>query len=153
MKQLKNWSVMMLVVLALPLMVSCGGDDEKDNNMSQLLGEWKSYKTDIYPRDGGVNTIYSDKTTDGYALSFSCVFNNNGRGFISIEEKGSIISIIELEFSYSLRGNDVKLTLLEKGDATKYVWGGVIDSNNKSLVLHLTPCYWTDLTADVYFRK
>ena len=153
MKQLKNWSVMMLVVLALPLMVSCGGDDEKDNNMSQLLGEWKSYKTDIYPRDGGVNTIYSDKTTDGYALSFSCVFNNNGRGVISIEEKGSIISIIELEFSYSLRGNDVKLTLLEKGDATEFVWNGVIDSKNKSFVLHLTPCYWMDLTADVYFRK
>ena len=119
----------MLIVMAMPLMVACG-DDEHDENMSLLRGEWSSYKADIFSRDGGVDTYYSDKTTDGYALSFSCVFNNNGRGVISIEEKGSIISIIELEFSYSLRGNDVKLTLLEKGDATKYVWGRLSENSD-----------------------
>ena len=152
MKQLKNWSILMLMVMAMPLMVACG-DDEYDENTSLLRGEWSSYKADIFSRDGGVDTYYSDKTTDGYALSFSCVFNNNGRGVISIEEKGSIISISEFNFSYSLKGNDVKLTLLEKGDATEFVWNGVIDSKNKPFVLHLTPCYWMDLTADVYFRK
>ena len=29
MKQLKNWSILMLIVMAMPLMVACG-DDEHD---------------------------------------------------------------------------------------------------------------------------
>ena len=42
MKQLKNWSILMLMVMAMPLMVACG-DDEHDENMSLLRGEWSSY--------------------------------------------------------------------------------------------------------------
>ena len=51
MKQLKNWSILMLTVMAMPLMVACG-DDEYDDNTSLLQGEWSSYKADIFSRDG-----------------------------------------------------------------------------------------------------
>ena len=44
MKQLKIWSMMMLMVMAMPLMVACGsdGDDVKTINKSELMGTWYS---------------------------------------------------------------------------------------------------------------
>ena len=44
MKKLKIWSMMMLMVMALPLMVACGsdGDDVKTINKSELMGTWYS---------------------------------------------------------------------------------------------------------------
>ena len=34
MKKLQIWSMMMLISMALPLMVACGGDDDGDNRNS-----------------------------------------------------------------------------------------------------------------------
>ena len=44
MKQLKIWSMMMLMVMAMPLMVACGSDsdDVKTINKSELMGTWYS---------------------------------------------------------------------------------------------------------------
>ena len=44
MKKLKIWSMMMLMVIAMPLMVACGsdGDDVKTINKSELMGTWYS---------------------------------------------------------------------------------------------------------------
>ena len=51
MKKLKIWSIMMLIVMALPLMVACGGDDDGGGNVDYtaeeivniLTGSWKIY--------------------------------------------------------------------------------------------------------------
>ncbi len=42
MKKLKIWSMLMLMVMALPLMVACGGGDEEITPItkSQLIGTW-----------------------------------------------------------------------------------------------------------------
>jgi hypothetical protein len=42
MKKLKIWSMMMLMVMALPMMVACGGGDEDTTPItkSQLIGTW-----------------------------------------------------------------------------------------------------------------
>ena len=42
MKQLKIWGMMMLMVMALPMMVACGSDDDDVNtiNKSELMGTW-----------------------------------------------------------------------------------------------------------------
>ena len=40
MKQLKNWSILMLIVMAMPLMVACG--DDENNSQIDLLGTWYS---------------------------------------------------------------------------------------------------------------
>ena len=44
MKQLKIWSMLMLMILAMPLMVACGSDsdDVKTINKSELMGTWYS---------------------------------------------------------------------------------------------------------------
>ena len=44
MKRLKIWSMMMLMVMAMPLMVACGSDsdDVKTINKSELVGTWFS---------------------------------------------------------------------------------------------------------------
>lgn len=44
MKKFKIWSMMMLVVMAIPLMVACGGDDDDDAiqlTKENLVGHWK----------------------------------------------------------------------------------------------------------------
>ena len=44
MKKLKIWSMMMLMIMAMPLMVACGSDsdDVKTINKSELMGTWYS---------------------------------------------------------------------------------------------------------------
>ena len=48
MKQLKIWSMMMLMAMALPLMVACGSDDDDVNtiNKSELIGTWYTLQDD-----------------------------------------------------------------------------------------------------------
>ena len=48
MKKLKIWSMMMLMVMAMPLMVACGsdGDDVKTVNKSELMGTWYTLEDD-----------------------------------------------------------------------------------------------------------
>ena len=44
MKQLKNWSILMLMVMAMPLMVACGSDGDSgpsgDELKSKAIGTW-----------------------------------------------------------------------------------------------------------------
>lgn len=49
MKKLKIWSIIMLMVMAMPLMVACGGDDGDDVNTinkSELMGTWYTLEDD-----------------------------------------------------------------------------------------------------------
>ena len=55
MKQLKIWSMMMLMAMALPLMVACGGDDGNDDGsrdtelIKKAVGKWMcTESTDSY---------------------------------------------------------------------------------------------------------
>ncbi len=48
MKKLKIWSMMVLMIMAMPLMVACGsdGDDVKSINKSELMGTWYTLEDD-----------------------------------------------------------------------------------------------------------
>lgn len=48
MKQLKIWSMMMLMAMSLPMMVACGSDDDDVNtiNKSELMGTWYTLQDD-----------------------------------------------------------------------------------------------------------
>ena len=46
MKQIKFWSILLLIVMMMPLVASCGGDDGDDggNTGNPLVGTWRAEK-------------------------------------------------------------------------------------------------------------
>ena len=111
MKKLKIWSMMMLIAMALPLMVSCGGDDSEDStgsiSKSQLIGTWYTIS------DGWILEFSSTQVTQyefygapgNYKLNTSYVltqsYSINGNKLIS--DKGEIATV-------SINGNTMNVS-------------------------------------------
>ena len=77
MKQLKIWSIMLLMVITLPLMVACGSDDDNDDNTlpftKEILvdeyGFWDIKDitgNNTHLRKGATARFYADGTCKGF---------------------------------------------------------------------------------------
>ena len=117
MKKLKIWSMMMLMVMALPLMVACGGDDSDDVktiNKSELIGTWYTVS------DGWILEFTSTHVTQyefygapgSYKLNTSYVLTQsytvNGNQLVS--DKGEIATVSINGNTMNVSGNGQNLT-------------------------------------------
>ena len=69
MKRFKFWSIMMLVVMTLPIMVACGGDDDSGNGSSNIVdgihvNSRKLLSLDIYKNDNSKNKFHFTMSYD-----------------------------------------------------------------------------------------
>lgn len=98
-KQLKRWSTLLLLVMALPLMVACGSDDDDSGvDLNKIVGTWMCVKsTDtmqgISAEDQFVGvqvTIRDNGTYSSTAESFgrSGTYTYNGETFTAKSSSG-----------------------------------------------------------------
>ena len=76
MKQIKIWSILMLVVMMMPFVASCGGDDDNDNSLSftkELLVDEYSFwdikeitGNNTHLKKGATAKFYADGTCNGF---------------------------------------------------------------------------------------
>ena len=93
MKQLKIWSMMMLMVMAMPLMAACGSDDNNDSGargsqlVSEAVGTWMcTESTDTYNGHTSTGLMVGKEVSikkDGTFTSTSSTFGAYGTYTIS----------------------------------------------------------------------
>ena len=133
MKKMKLWSMLMLMVMALPMMVACSSDDDDDSpvDVSKAIGTWVCIKstdnvqgktyTDLFV--GESVRINSNNTYASTSRNFgtSGTYSVNGNK-ITVHTNNAETYVITVSFSgnkmtWKGSGEDVKFTyVFEKED-------------------------------------
>ena len=116
MKQLKIWSMMMLMVMAMPLMVACGsdGDDVKTINKSELMGTWYTLEDDWVIVIGNSSVVQYELWKSGGSYTFNpqtYTWNYTIEGNKMISDDGQWAEV-------SINGN--KMTVSANGQTMNY---------------------------------
>ena len=111
MKQLKIWSMMMLMVMAMPLMVACGsdGDDVKSINKSELMGTWYTLEDDWVIMIGNSSVVQYElwKSGGSYTLNpqtYTWNYTIEGNKMISDDGQWAEVSINGNKMTVSANG-------------------------------------------------
>jgi hypothetical protein len=116
MKQLKMWSIMMLMVMTLPLMVACGGDDDVDTiNKSELMGTWYTLEDDWVIVIGNTSVTQYELWARGgvYSLNhytYTWNYTINGNKLISDDGQEATVSINGNTMTVSANGQAINYT-------------------------------------------
>ena len=117
MKQLKIWSMMMLMVMAMPLMVACGsdGDDVKTINKSELMGTWYTLKDDWVIMIGNSSVVQYElwKSGGSYTLNpqtYTWNYTIEGNKMISDDGQWAEVSINGNKMTVSANGQTINYT-------------------------------------------
>ena len=111
MKRLKIWSMMMLMVMAMPLMVACGsdGDDVKTINKSELMGTWYTLEDDWVIMIGNSSVVQYElwKSGGSYTLNpqtYTWNYTIEGNKMISDDGQWAEVSINGNKMTVSANG-------------------------------------------------
>lgn len=152
MKQIKKWSIYMLMLMAMPLMVACGSDDSghKDSLGTYIIGNWHSYKATAYA-NGQSRTVDVDKTGEYSSMYIECNFQSGGTAIMKAwqVDANGLSHWAEETCSYTVNGDIVKIS-----DSSGGTIDAVYDSNENALILRLSlSSNGVTGTANIYFRK
>ena len=111
MKRLKIWSMMMLMIMAMPLMVACGsdGDDVKTINKSELMGTWYTLEDDWVIVIGNSSVVQYElwKSGGSYTLNpqtYTWNYTIEGNKMISDDGQWAEVSINGNKMTVSANG-------------------------------------------------
>ena len=117
MKKLKIWSMMMLMILAMPLMVACGsdGDDVKTINKSELIGTWYTLEDDWVIVIGNSSVVQYElwKSGGSYTLNpqtYTWNYTIEGNKMISDDGQWAEVSINGNKMTVSANGQTMNYT-------------------------------------------
>ena len=117
MKQLKIWSMMMLMVMAMPLMVACGsdGDDVKTINKSELMGTWYTLEDDWVIMIGNSSVVQYElwKSGGSYTLNpqtYTWNYTIEGNKMISDDGQRAEVSVSGNQMTVSANGQTMNYT-------------------------------------------
>ncbi len=117
MKKLKIWSMMMLMVLAMPLMVACGsdGDDVKTINKSELMGTWYTLEDDWVIVIGNSSVVQYElwKSGGSYTLNpqtYTWNYTIEGNKMISDDGQWAEVSVNGNKMTVSANGQTINYT-------------------------------------------
>ena len=117
MKQLKIWSMTMLMVMALPLMVACGSDsdDVKTINKSELMGTWYTLEDGWVIVIGNSSVVQYElwKSGGSYTLNpqtYTWNYTIEGNKMISDDGQWAEVSINGNKMTVSANGQTINYT-------------------------------------------
>ena len=117
MKQLKIWSMMMLMILAMPLMVACGSDsdDVKTINKSELMGTWYTLEDDWVIMIGNSSVVQYElwKSGGSYTLNpqtYTWNYTIEGNKMISDDGQWAEVSVNGNKMTVSANGQTINYT-------------------------------------------
>ncbi len=112
MKVTKFLSTLMLV-MALPVFLSCSGNEDEEPLGSVIEGKWYSYKADI-SNSNGKRTIDVTQNGENAAFYMEATFSSNGtavvKGWKESEDGQTLYWGAEEGVVYTIDGNDLNLT-------------------------------------------
>ena len=111
MKKQQIWSMMMLMIMAMPLMVACGsdGDDVKSINKSELMGTWYTLEDDWVIMIGNSSVVQYElwKSGGSYTLNpqtYTWNYTIEGNKMISDDGQWAEVSINGNKMTVSANG-------------------------------------------------
>ena len=111
MKKQQIWSMMMLMILAMPLMVACGSDsdDVKTVNKSELMGTWYTLEDDWVIVIGNSSVVQYElwKSGGSYTLNpqtYTWNYTIEGNKMISDDGQWAEVSINGNKMTVSANG-------------------------------------------------
>ena len=111
MKKQQIWSMMMLMILAMPLMVACGSDsdDVKTVNKSELMGTWYTLEDDWVIMIGNSSVVQYElwKSGGSYTLNpqtYTWNYTIEGNKMISDDGQWAEVSINGNKMTVSANG-------------------------------------------------
>ena len=117
MKKLKIWSMMMLMVIAMPLMVACGsdGDDVKTINKSELMGTWYTLEDDWVIVIGNSSVVQYELWKSGGSYTFNPQtytwnYTIEGNKMISDDGQWAEVSVNGNKMTVSANGQTINYT-------------------------------------------
>ena len=117
MKQLKIWSMLMLMILAMPLMVACGSDsdDVKTINKSELMGTWYTLEDDWVIVIGNSSVVQYElwKSGGSYTLNpqtYTWNYTIEGNKMISDDGQRAEVSVSGNQMTVSANGQTMNYT-------------------------------------------
>jgi hypothetical protein len=117
MKQLRIWSMTMLMVMALPLMVACGSDsdDVKTINKSELMGTWYTLEDDWVIMIGNSSVVQYElwKSGGSYTLNpqtYTWNYTIEGNKMISDDGQWAEVSVNGNKMTVSANGQTINYT-------------------------------------------
>ena len=117
MKKLKIWSMMMLMVMAMPLMVACGSDsdDVKTINKSELMGTWYTLEDDWVIVIGNSSVVQYElwKSGGSYTLNpqtYTWNYTIEGNKMISDDGQRAEVSVSGNQMTVSANGQTMNYT-------------------------------------------
>ena len=117
MKKLKIWSMVMLMVMAMPLLVACGsdGDDVKTINKSELMGTWYTLEDDWVIVIGNSSVVQYElwKSGGSYTLNpqtYTWNYTIEGNKMISDDGQWAEVSINGNKMTVSANGQTINYT-------------------------------------------
>lgn len=121
MKKLKFWSILMLVAMALPTAVACGGDDDEEKGSGEdtpaitsiIVGTWRYYFQSNDPNRGRVYNLVTFKSDNTGTL---------------IEEVG-YGSDNPNSFTWTLTGSNLRIVFTPSGYVENWQIIQVVDNN------------------------
>ena len=116
-KRLKIWSMMMLMILAMPLMVACGSDsdDVKTINKSELIGTWYTLEDGWVIVIGNSSVVQYElwKSGGSYTLNpqtYTWNYTIEGNKMISDDGQWAEVSINGNKMTVSANGQTINHT-------------------------------------------
>ena len=117
MKKLKIWSMVMLMVMAMPLMVACGSDsdDVKTINKSELMGTWYTLEDDWVIMIGNSSVVQYElwKSGGSYTLNpqtYTWNYTIEGNRMISDDGQWAEVSVSGNQMTVSANGQTMNYT-------------------------------------------
>ena len=117
MKKLKIWSMVMLMVMAMPLMVACGSDsdDVKTINKSELMGTWYTLEDDWVIMIGNSSVVQYElwKSGGSYTLNpqtYTWNYTIEGNKMISDDGQWAEVSVNGNKMTVSANGQTMNYT-------------------------------------------
>lgn len=153
MKVIKFLSMLMLA-MAMPLLVSCGGDDDEEPLENVIVGKWHSYKATISAANFK-KTVDVTQNGENAAFYMEATFSSNGtvvvKGWNDDENNQTMYWGTEEKFVYTIHGNDLSLTA-ENGEKI----GAKYYPKDKYIIwTMLVKDKYSDglITSNLYFKK
>ena len=116
-KKLKIWSMVMLMVMAMPLMVACGSDsdDVKTINKSELMGTWYTLEDDWVIVIGNSSVVQYElwKSGGSYTLNpqtYTWNYTIEGNKMISDDGQWAEVSVNGNKMTVSANGQTMNYT-------------------------------------------
>ena len=123
MKQIKYWSIKLIVII-MPLLAACSSDDDPISLNSYIVGTWHSFKISGYGNGQSVNLEIS-KTGDYSAAYSEMTFESGNKAVMRgwVTDKNGLSHWEEDACTYTING-DIVIVKDSKGGTADLVFDG-----------------------------